>query len=132
MMSQAEKNFNSLVNSLNIFYINYLNSSNYFQIYKIFFSCTRRVTNVLMDDKLFQIDGKYFNGSKRYYVHEKNDFVEESENLLDTDLKIILLNYQNNFVGTLKIMSNAVKIFYILTTSLNVLHNFASSTKLLF
>jgi len=52
--------------------------------------------------------------------------------LLDTDLKIILLDHQNNFVGTLKIMSNAAKSFDILT-SLNILHNyFDSSTKLFF
>jgi len=45
-------------------------------------------------------------------------------------LKIILLDHQNNFVGTLKIMSIAAKNF-ILTTSLSVLHNyFDSSTKL--
>jgi len=31
--------------------------------------------------------------------------------LLDTDLTIILLDYQNNFVRILKIMSNAVKKF---------------------
>jgi len=37
--------------------------------------------------------------------------------LLDTNLKIILLDYQNNFVGTLKIMSNAAKHFNILTGS---------------
>jgi len=41
-------------------------------------------------------------------VHGKNDFAEESKILLDTDLKIIL-DHQNNFVGTLKIMSGAVK-----------------------
>jgi len=53
--------------------------------------------------------------------------------LLDTDLKIILLDHQNNFVGILKIMSDAAKNFDILTTSLNILHNyFDSSTKLLF
>jgi len=53
--------------------------------------------------------------------------------LLDIDLKIILLDHQNNFVGTLKIMSNTAKNFAILTTSLSVLHNyFDSSTKLLF
>jgi len=33
-----------------------------------------------------------------YIVHEKNDFAEESKILLDTDLKIILLVHQNNFV----------------------------------
>jgi len=49
-----------------------------------------------------------------------------------TDLKIILLGYQNNFVEILKIMSNAVKNF-ILATGLSVLHNyFDSSIKLLF
>jgi len=35
--------------------------------------------------------------------------------LLDTDLKIILLDRQNNFVETLKIMSNAAENFDILT-----------------
>jgi len=44
--------------------------------------------------------------------------------LLDTDLKIILLGHQNNFVGTSKIMSNAAKNFDILTASLSVLHNY--------
>jgi len=64
--------------------------------------------------------------------HRKNDF-EESKILLDIDLKIILLDYQNNFVKTLKIMSNIAKNFDILATSLNVLHNyFDSSTKFLF
>jgi len=38
------------------------------------------------------------------------DFAERSKILLDTNLKIILLNHQNNFAGTLKIMSNATKI----------------------
>jgi len=38
--------------------------------------------------------------------------------LLDANLKIILLVHQNNFVGTLKIMSNAAKSFDILTISL--------------
>jgi len=53
--------------------------------------------------------------------------------LLDTDLEIILLDHQNNFVETSKIMSNAVKNFDILTTGLSVLHDyFDSSTKLIF
>jgi len=43
-------------------------------------------------------------------VHGKNDFAEGSKILLDTDQKIILLDYQNNFVGILKIISNAAKI----------------------
>jgi len=46
-----------------------------------------------------------------FSLHRKNDFDERSKILLDTDLKIILLDHQNNFVGTLKIMSNAAKNF---------------------
>jgi len=53
--------------------------------------------------------------------------------LLDTDQKIFLLNHQNNFVETLKTMSNVAKNFDSLATSLSVLHNyFDSSIKLLF
>jgi len=37
-------------------------------------------------------------------LHKKNDFAEGSKILLDADLKIILLDYQNKFVGTLKVM----------------------------
>jgi len=59
------------------------------------------------------------------------DFAEGFKILLD--LKIILLNRQNNFVGTLKLISNAAKNFDILTTGLNVLRNyFDNSTKLFF
>jgi len=62
----------------------------------------------------------------------KNNFAEGSKILLDTDLKIIL-DYQNNFVRTLKITSNIAKNFDILAISLSVLHNyFDSSTKLFF
>jgi len=64
-------------------------------------------------------------------LHGKNDFVEKSKVLLDIDLKIIL-DYQNNFVRILKVMSNAAKNFNILATSLNVLHNYSGNlTKLL-
>jgi len=53
--------------------------------------------------------------------------------LLDIDKKIILLDHQNNFVGILKIMSNAAKNVDILATSLSILRNyFDSSTKLFF
>jgi len=31
-------------------------------------------------------------------LHEKNGFAELSKNLLDTDVKIILLDYQNNYI----------------------------------
>jgi len=43
-------------------------------------------------------------------VHGKNDFAKKSKILLDTDLKI-LLDYQNNFIRTLQIMSNVAKKF---------------------
>jgi len=45
----------------------------------------------------------------RNRLHGKNDFAEGSKILLDTDLKIILFDRPNNFVGTLKIMSNAAE-----------------------
>jgi len=52
----------------------------------------------------------------RNALHRKNDLVEGSKILLDTDLKIIF--------GILKTMSNAAKNFDILTISLSVLHNY--------
>jgi len=65
-------------------------------------------------------------------MHGKSDFAEGSKILLDTAQRIILPDHQNNFVETLKIMSNAAKNFDILT-GLSVLHNyFDSSTELLF
>jgi len=42
-------------------------------------------------------------------MHGKNDFVEISKNLvtdLDTDLKIVLLERQNNYVGNSSMISN--------------------------
>jgi len=51
--------------------------------------------------------------------------------LLNYRSKNNLLNHQNNFVGTLNIISNAAKNVDILATSLSVPHNyFDSSTKL--
>jgi len=43
------------------------------------------------------------------YLHGKNAFADRSEILLNTNLKIILLDHRNNFIRTLKIMSNAAK-----------------------
>jgi len=63
-------------------------------------------------------------------THGKKDFAEGSKILLDQ--KIILLDHQNNFVGTLKITNNAAKSLDILAISLSALYNFDSSTKLLF
>jgi len=65
-------------------------------------------------------------------LHGKNEFAEGFKILLDINQKIIFFD-QNNFVGILKIMSNAIKNFDSLATSLSVLHNyFDSATKLLF
>jgi len=44
-----------------------------------------------------------------FLLHGKNDFADGFKILLD--LKIILLNRQNNFVGTLKLISDAAKKF---------------------
>jgi len=56
-------------------------------------------------------------------MYKKNDFAEGSK-ILDTE---------NNFVRTLKIINNVAKNFDILATSFSVLYNyFDSSTKLLF
>jgi len=53
------------------------------------------------------------------------DFAEIFKNLIiiDTYLKIILLDCQNNYVGNSSMMSNIAKNFDILAKSLNVLHN---------
>jgi len=53
--------------------------------------------------------------------------IERSKILLDTNLKINLVNYQNNFVGTSKITSNVAKNFDILDSS-SVLHNYFDSS----
>jgi len=54
-------------------------------------------------------------------LHGKNDFAGyRSENNF-------VGIHQNNFIGTLKIMCNAVKNFDILTTSLSILHNYSDS-----
>jgi len=39
------------------------------------------------------------------------------------DLKIILLDHQNNYGGRSNVDDNAAKSFNLLATSLNVLHN---------
>jgi len=54
-------------------------------------------------------------------LHGKNNFAELSQILLDTDLKIILLDHQNNFVGKINSLknNNAAKNFDILVTSLS-------------
>jgi len=55
---------------------------------------------------------------------QKNDFVEESKILVrHTDLKIIMLAHQNNYVGNSSMMNNTAKSFDVLT-SLSILHNY--------
>jgi len=56
-------------------------------------------------------------------------FAERSKILLDTDLKIILLSHQNDFVGTLnKNNKQCCKNVDILATSLSVLRNYFDSS----
>jgi len=62
-------------------------------------------------------------------MHEKNNFIEVCKNL-NTDLKIILLKYQNNCVGILSMMSNAARSFDILAINLSVYNYFNNLTKL--
>jgi len=47
-------------------------------------------------------------------MYTKRTILLKDKILLDIDLKIILLDHQNNFVGTLKIMNNVAKNFDIL------------------
>jgi len=52
---------------------------------------------------------------------------------VDTDLKIILLKHQNNYVGNSSTMSKYVaKSFDILATSLSVLRNYFDNSIILF
>jgi len=44
-------------------------------------------------------------------LYGKNDFAERSKILLNTDLKIILFDYQNNFIGILKNNEQCCKKF---------------------
>jgi len=64
----------------------------------------------------------------------KNDFTKVSKNLVGyIDLKIILLNHQNNDVERLNIFDDVTKCFNILATSLNVLYNhFDGPNKIIF
>jgi len=70
--------------------------------------------------------------SKNIVSRRKNDFTVISKNL-DTDLKIILLDHQNNYIGiSSNLMSNAARNFDILAISLDVLHNYFDSLLKLF
>jgi len=66
------------------------------------------------------------------YYYEENDFTKVFKNVVRTDLEIILLRHQNNYVGISSIMSNAAKSFDILATSLFVPHNYFNDLTKLF
>ena len=51
---------------------------------------------------------------------------------LDTDLRIILLDHQNNYIGRSSIMNYTAKSFDILAISLSVLHNYFNGLAKLF
>jgi len=51
---------------------------------------------------------------------------------LDTGLKIILLDYQNNYLKYLSVNDNAAKSFNILAISLSVLHNYFDLNEIIF
>jgi len=52
--------------------------------------------------------------------------------ILDTGLKITLLNYQNNYIGSSSTTSKTAKSFDILVTNLSVLYNYCNSSTRLF
>jgi len=56
-------------------------------------------------------------------LHGKNGFAEVCKNLAKYRTENNL-DHQNNYVGRLSVDDNAVKCFYVLSTSLNVLHNY--------
>jgi len=72
-------------------------------------------------------------GHKKFLliVYGKIDFTEGSKILLDTDLKIIFLDRQNNFVETLKIISMLQKIWSYSSNWFERSNYFDSSTKVL-
>jgi len=72
-------------------------------------NCKNGLTSYKLVKKYLKKNTKRMVLLKTVLLYKKNDSVEESTILLDTDLKIILLNHQNNFVGILKIIRNAPK-----------------------
>ena len=64
------------------------------------------------------------------YNAAQKHFAERSKILLDINLEIILLGYQNNYIRNSKMMSNAANNFDILAISLSFEQNyFDDSTK---
>jgi len=64
---------------------------------------------------------------KHFFYTERTILLKCLKIQLDTDLKIILLDYQKNYVEYSSIMRNAVTNFDILATTLNVLHSYFRS-----
>lgn len=66
----------------------------------------------------------------------RNCFTKVFKNLtlvsLDTDLEVILLGHQNNYIGRSSVMSKAARYYDILATNFTVLHNYFVSTAKLF
>jgi len=58
------------------------------------------------------------------YAWKKMIFLIEISKNLATDLKIILLDHQNNYVERLNVDDKVAKSFNILSISLNVLLNY--------
>jgi len=66
-----------------------------------------------------------FNSNHIQCAHRKNGFAEVSKNLqLDTDLKIILINYQNNYVGHSNCLLEYENLLQHRLLCLNSLHNY--------
>jgi len=56
------------------------------------------------------VDTRFYSRNSKMHHTKETILLRDLKILLDTDLKIILLNHRNNF-GILKIMSNATKKF---------------------
>jgi len=63
------------------------------------------------------------------YIQGKNCFAEVSENLV-TDLKIILLNYQNNYVKRSNWLREYQNFLHHCSSFLSVLHDYFNDPKL--
>jgi len=66
---------------------------------------TKRVLRMCVVEPLLVFSA--YKITRMFPIHGKNDFAEKSENL-DADLKIILLNYENNYARTTQIFCSIV------------------------
>jgi len=73
---------------------------------------TRNISRIFQEGCNYKtVSLSLFKANTFFIIHLIPSVYMERTILLDTDLKIILLDHQNNFVGTSKIMSNATKKF---------------------